>query len=151
MLRKPETESLCRHAGRVLLIVNTASRCGYTRQFEGLEKLYQTYQNKGLTVLGFPSNDFRQELEDDTSIASFCRINYGVTFPMYSKSAVKGADANGLYQGLIQDSGQAPTWNFNKYLVDREGTVATHFPSSVRPESDTLIRQIESLLGPEER
>ena len=146
VLRKADTETLCRHAGQVLLVVNTASRCGYTPQFKGLEALYQQYQSRGFTVLGFPSNDFFQELKDDTAIASFCEINYGVTFPMYSKTHVRGDAANPLYRELTEQAGKAPQWNFNKYLIDRNGKVIGHYPSSVDPMSKQLISEIESLL-----
>ena len=146
LLRKSESESLCRYAGKVVLVVNTASRCGFTPQFEGLEALYQRYRDKGFTVLGFPSNDFNQELAEDKAIAQFCKINYGVTFPMYSKSPVKGENANALYKELIKGTGVQPQWNFNKYLVDRDGNVVAHFPSSTRPESKTLTGKLESLL-----
>jgi glutathione peroxidase len=146
LLRKSESESLCRYAGQVVLVVNTASRCGFTPQFEGLEALYQRYRDKGFTVLGFPSNDFNQELGEDKAIAQFCKINYGVTFPMYSKSPVKGDNANDLYKVLARETGKQPGWNFNKYLVDRDGNVVAHFPSSTRPESDAITSKLESLL-----
>lgn len=132
--------------GKVILAVNTASRCGYTPQFQGLEALYKKYDRQGFVVLGFPSNDFYQELKSDKEIASFCQLNYGVTFPVFSKSSVKGSNANGFFQELIRQTKQPPQWNFNKYLIDRNGKVVSHYPSNTKPTDKALAAAIEALL-----
>ncbi len=138
---------LCeRYAGRVLLIVNTASKCGFTPQFEGLEALYERYEARGLTVLGFPSDDFRQELADEADVADFCRLNYGVSFPMFQKVGVRGANAHPLFAELAASGAGAPNWNFNKYLVDRDGQVLGRYESSAAPLGDVLERDIEAAL-----
>lgn len=143
------SDNLCeRFQGQVLLIVNTASQCGFTPQLEGLEALYQHYRDKGFAVLGFPSNDFYQERKSEAEIASFCKENYGVTFPMYQKSSVRGNDANPLYQQLAAQTGDAPKWNFFKYLVDRQGRAVALFSSRTTPEDAALRQQIEALLAP---
>lgn len=141
-------ENLCAaHGGQVVLVVNTASKCGYTPQYEGLEALYRANKDKGLTVLGFPSDQFmNQEFADDAEIAKFCKLNYGVSFPMYRKTEVKGANAHPLYKDLIAATGKSPSWNFNKYLIGRDGTVLAHFGSDVRPDSPALKQAIEAAL-----
>lgn len=145
LLHSSKQQNLCEaHQGKVILVVNTASRCGYTPQLEGLEKLYKTYQNKGFVVLGFPSNDFRQELSNEEDIASFCRKNFGVSFPMFSRSSVKGDSANSFYQDLNKISQTPPAWNFYKYLLNREGELANSFNSRTTP--DDLTVKIEALL-----
>lgn len=142
------SENLCQaYAGKVVLVVNTASRCGYTPQFEGLEKLYKTYKDDGLVVLGFPSDQFRQEESTDESIAKFCTANFGVSFPMYSKSRLDGNDANPFYKALKASTGKAPEWNFNKYLIGRDGRVLGHYGSRVRPDDDTLLDAIKAELA----
>jgi len=146
-LTDDKPESLCKHQGKVLLVVNTASQCGYTPQYEGLEKLYRKYKDKGLVVLGFPSNDFRQETGSNKEIASFCEANYGVSFPMYDKSSVSGAGANPFYARLLKASGAAPGWNFHKYLVDRSGARVESFATQVEPGDPKLVREIERLLA----
>ena len=140
-------ESLCRHQGKVLLVVNTASQCGYTPQYEGLEKLYRRYKDKGLVILGFPSNDFRQETGSNKEIASFCEANYGVSFPMYDKSGVSGSGANPFYARLLKATGTAPSWNFHKYLVDRSGAKVESFATQVEPGDPKLVKEIERLLA----
>lgn len=142
-----KTESLCAHTGKVILVVNTASRCGFTPQFEGLQKLYTQYKNKGLVVLGFPSNDFNQEPAEGEQIANFCRINYGVDFPIYEKSSVKGVKANAFYKGLIQASGEEPKWNFHKYLITRDGKTVVPLHSRVEPDSREMRTKIEAMLA----
>ncbi len=143
-----EPVSLCRFAGNVLLIVNTASECGYTPQYEGLEKLYRRYRDKGFVVLGFPANDFGgQEPGSDKEIAQFCRLNYGVTFPMFAKTSVVGGNANALYRALAGKTGQPPRWNFHKYLLDRTGQPVATFESAVEPEDPRIVTQIEKLLA----
>jgi glutathione peroxidase len=141
-------QSLCQYAGKVVLIVNTASQCGYTPQYEGLERLYRTYAARGLVVLGFPANDFGgQEPGSNKDIASFCEINYGVSFPMFAKTTVAGAGANPLFARLAEASGSAPRWNFHKYLVDRSGQRVVAFPSRVTPDDRQLVGEIERLLA----
>lgn len=142
------TENLCTsYGGKVILVVNTASRCGYTPQFEGIEKLYKTYKGDGLVVLGFPSDQFRQEEATDESIAKFCTANYGVTFPMYTKTRVDGDDANPFYKDLKAATRHAPDWNFNKYLIGRDGKVLAHYSSRVTPDDPKLLEAIKAELA----
>ncbi len=146
-LASDRTESLCeRYAGKVLLVVNTASRCGFTPQYDGLEALYGRYRDRGLVVLGFPSNDFAQEPDTEQDIQNFCRLNHGVQFPMYEKIQVSGPDAHPFYRQLAAQGGGYPEWNFYKYLVDRQGVVVARFPSQIRPDDPQLIAAIEKLL-----
>lgn len=137
---------LCQYQGKVLLVVNTASRCGFTPQYEGLEALYDRYRERGLVVLGFPSNDFAQEPGSEKDIQNFCRLNHGVRFPMYEKIAVSGPDAHPFYRRLAARGAGYPEWNFNKYLLDRKGVVVARFPSRTRPDDPELIAAIEKLL-----
>ena len=143
-----EQVNLCqRYLGKVILVVNTASRCGYTPQYDGLEALYQRYQDRGLVVLGFPSNDFaNQEPGNEDQIQEFCRLTYGVKFPMFKKTRVLKEYADPFYRALADQAGRYPRWNFHKYLIDRQGRVIRDFPSSVRPDDPALISAIESLL-----
>jgi len=146
-LASERAESLCkRYAGKVLLVVNTASRCGFTPQYEGLDTLYDHYRNQGLVVVGFPSNDFAQELEEEQAIQNFCQRSYGVRFPMYEKIKVSGPDAHPFYRELAAQGGGPPEWNFYKYLIDRQGRVVARFPSQTRPNDPQLIEAIEKLL-----
>lgn len=146
-LQDDAPQDLCRFAGQVLLVVNTASRCGYTGQYEGLEKLYARYASRGLVVLGFPSNDFgSQEPGTSAEIAALCFDTYGVKFPMFARSPVSGARANPLFADLARLSGQPPRWNFHKYLVGRDGTTVAAFASAVDPLDRRLLREIERLL-----
>lgn len=139
--------SLCQYQGKVLLVVNTASRCGYTPQYEGLEQLYRRYRDKGLVVLGFPSNDFGgQEPGSSEEIARFCQANYGVSFPMFEKSGVARGAVNPFYARLAKASGSRPQWNFHKYLVDRRGETVLAFPSEVTPTDPKLVAEIERLI-----
>jgi glutathione peroxidase len=143
---RDEPVSLCRFRGRVLLIANTASECGYTPQYEGLEKLYRRYRDKGFAVLGFPANDFGgQEPGTNKEIAQFCRVNYGITFPMFAKTSIAGAGANPLYRALAAKTGKPPRWNFHKYLLDRAGQPVAAFESAVGPEDPRITAQIEKL------
>jgi glutathione peroxidase len=147
-LQTGKTESLCQFRGKVLLIVNTASYCGYTHQFEGLEALYRKYKSAGLVVLGFPSNDFGgQEPGSNQEIAEFCRLTYGVEFPMFEKSSVKSVKTNPLFADLVARTGQAPQWNFHKYLVDRDGKRVTSFGTRVEPDNRELVTSVEKLLA----
>jgi glutathione peroxidase len=143
-----EAVSLCEFRGKVLLVVNTASECGFTPQYEGLEKLYRRYRDRGLVVLGFPANDFGgQEPGSNKQIADFCQVNYGVTFPVFAKSAVVGKNANEVFRDLAAKTGTAPRWNFHKYLVDRSGTPVASFATRVEPLDPKLTREIERLLA----
>ena len=143
-----EPVSLCQFSGKALLIVNTASECGYTPQYDGLEKLYRRYRDKGFAVLGFPANDFGgQEPGSNQQIAQFCRLNYGVTFPMFAKTSVAGESANPLYRTLATLTGKPPRWNFHKYLLDRAGQPVAVFESAVEPADSRVTSQIEKLLA----
>lgn len=144
-----KAENLCdSYAGKVVLVVNVASQCGYTPQYEGLEALYKTYKDKGLVVLGFPSDQFGgQEFADDQEIAKFCKANFGVSFPMFTKTDVKGDKANALFKDLIATTGQKPSWNFNKYLIGRDGKSVSHFGSNTKPESAEFTKAIEAELA----
>jgi glutathione peroxidase len=127
--------------------VNTASFCGYTGQYEGLEHLYDKYKARGLVVVGFPSNDFgNQEPGSNKEIADFCRLTYGVRFPMFARSTVVGRSANPLYRQLGDLTGERPRWNFHKYLIDRSGNTVKSFPSEVSPDNALLVATIERLL-----
>ena len=141
-------QSLCQYSGKVVLVVNTASQCGYTPQYEGLEALYRKFKNRGLVVIGFPSNDFGgQEPGSNREIAEFCRTVYGVGFPMYEKKAVEGLSANPLYGQLIARAGQPPKWNFHKYVIDRTGERVVSVRSDVEPLDRDLVSLIERLLA----
>jgi len=147
-LQTGKPESLCQYRGKVLLIVNTASYCGYTHQYEGLEAMYRKYRDRGLVVLGFPSNDFgSQEPGSNKEIAEFCRLTYGVQFPMFEKSSVTSLQTNPLYAELRADTGQVPKWNFFKYVIDRSGRPAGTFASSVEPDNRELLALVEKLLA----
>ena len=164
-------DTLANHAGNVLLVVNVASKCGLTPQYEGLEKLYQQYKGEGLEVLGFPANDFGgQEPGSNEEIAGFCSINYGVSFPMFAKADVTGpgkqplyaaltaaaptkeGDVEGMKQGL-KGHGMTPTddpevlWNFEKFLIGRDGQVAGRFAPGMTPDDPALVRAIEKELA----
>ncbi len=126
----------------------TLCECGYTPQYEGLEKLYRRYRDRGLVVLGFPANDFGgQEPGSNKQIADFCQVNYGVTFPVFAKSSVVGANANPVFRDLTAKTGAAPRWNFHKYLVDRSGAPVASFTTRVEPLDPKLTREIERLLA----
>jgi glutathione peroxidase len=143
-----EPVSLCQFSGKVLLVVNTASECGYTPQYESLEKLYRRYRDKGFAVLGFPANDFGgQEPGSNKEIAQFCRVNYGITFPMFAKTSVVGANANPFFRELSARTGKPPRWNFHKYLLDRAGQPVAVFESAVEPEDRRITSQIDKLLA----
>lgn len=136
------------YGGDVLLIVNTASKCGFTPQFEALEALHAKYGKQGFAVLGFPSGDFReQEFTDEAKIQEFCTLTYGVKFPMFEKVHVVGADATPLYQDLLAATGEAPKWNFHKYLVGRDGKVLASFPSKTTPDDPAVVAAIERALA----
>ncbi|MEY4651486.1 MAG: hypothetical protein RI884_67 [Pseudomonadota bacterium] len=146
-LQDEKPQSLCQYSGKVLLIVNTASYCGFTPQYKGLEELHSRYRDRGLVVLGFPSNDFAQEKGSNKDIADFCENTFGVKFPMFAKSAVRGSDANPLFRQLAADSGRQPLWNFHKYLVGRDGKVIANYGSMTNPSDRTLAAAIERQLA----
>lgn len=141
-----EEQDLAKFEGDVVLVVNTASECGYTSQFEGLQALYKARRSDGFTVLGFPADDVAgQEPRDDAEIKEFCEENFGVDFPMFAKSDVVGESANPLFQRLAEEAGE-PTWNFNKYLLDREGRVVEHYEQGTGPQDPALNARIDELL-----
>ena len=147
-LQTGKPESLCQFDGKVLLVVNTASYCGYTHQYEGLEAMYRKYKDRGLVVVGFPSNDFgQQEPGSNKEIAEFCRLTYGVQFPMFEKSSVSDLKANPLFSDLAATTGKTPQWNFHKYVIDRTGAPVASFTSQVEPTDKTLVALIERLLS----
>lgn len=146
-LQDDAPQNLCQYSGKVTLVINTASYCGYTAQYEGLEKLYAKYKDKGFVVLGFPSNDFSQEPGNNKEIADFCYNTYGVKFPMFAKSSVKGKDMNPLFAALSKASGKSPGWNFHKYLIDKEGKLLANYGSSVSPDDKNLVAAIEKALA----
>lgn len=145
--------SLSAYKGKAVLVVNVASKCGFTYQYEGLEKLYQTYKDRGLVILGFPSNDFLgQEPGSEDEIKSFCTLTYGVSFPMFSKIVVKGDKAHPLYKYLVSKEtngkfGGAITWNFNKFLIGRDGTTLARFGSKDEPTGSSMVAAVEAALG----
>lgn len=148
-----ETVKLEQYKGKTLLIVNTASKCGFTGQYDGLQELYETYKDRGFVILGFPSNDFlKQEPGTNEEIASFCKLNYGVTFPMFAKISVKGDGQHPLYQFLTSkktnpDHAGKISWNFNKFLVSKDGQVAGRFGSRTKPSDKKLVEAIEKEVG----
>ncbi len=146
-LHSKETVEFCQaYQGKVILAVNTASQCGFTPQFKGLEALYQKYKGHNFVILGFPSADFHQEFADEQKTSEVCYYNYGVTFPMFKASAVRGDDANVFFKKLAKQSGTTPKWNFYKYLIDTQGKVVASFASPTTPEDQELNQKIESLL-----
>ena len=145
-LRGKEPIDLCRFAGKPLLVVNTASHCGFTGQFKGLEALYQRYRGQGLEVLGVPSDDFRQEADDAAETATVCYVNYGVTFSMSAVQKVTGQEAIPLFRNLAAQSGP-PRWNFYKYVIDRQGKVVASFSSLTKPEDPKLLRAVEQAIA----
>lgn len=147
-LQDEAPQNLCQYQGKVVLVVNTASFCGFTSQYEGLEKLYAKYKDRGLVVLGFPSNDFgQQEPGSNKEIADFCKNTYDVKFPMFAKSSVSGSNPNPLFKMLIAKTGTTPKWNFYKYLIDRKGNVVDSYGSMTKPTSSSITAEIEKLLG----
>jgi len=145
-------QNLADYKGQVVLMVNTASKCGLTPQYEGLEALYRKYKDRGFVVLGFPANDFMgQEPGTDAQIADFCRSTYGIEFPMFSKITVKGEGMHPIYRELTSQPapiGGAVKWNFQKYLLDRNGNVVAKFEPQVTPDAPELVKKLEDLLGP---
>ncbi len=146
-LQTGERQDLCQYQGKVLLVVNTASYCAYTDQYGGLEALYRQYKDRGLVVLGFPSNDFgNQEPGSNQKIAEFCRLTYGVEFPMFEKSNVVGPQRNALFAELQRRTGEQPRWNFHKYLIDPSGERVLSFGSGVQPDDRRLMQELKKML-----
>ncbi len=147
-LQDKSPQPMCQYQGKVVLVVNTASYCGFTRQYDGLEKLYANLKSKGLVVVGFPSNNFgNQEPGTEKEIADFCRLTYGVQFPMMSKTEVVGPGTHPFFQELAKTTGDKPQWNFHKYLIDRSGRKVTSFSSRVEPNAPELTSAINRLLA----
>lgn len=146
ILDSAETKNLCEYEGKALLVVNVASRCGYTYQYAGLQKLYESYKDEDFLVIGIPSRDFLQEYSDESDVAEFCSTEYGVDFPMFSTVKVRGKKAHPFYKKLTAETGVTPSWNFNKYLISKEGKVISTYGSKVKPDSQELIAAIESIL-----
>ena len=146
-LQDEKPQSLCQYSGKVALVVNTASYCGFTPQYQGLEALYAKYKDQGLVVLGFPSNDFAQEGGSNKDIADFCENTFGVKFPMFGKSSVRGPDANPLFRQLAEKTGRQPLWNFHKYLIGRDGAILASYTSLTDPADKTLLRDIQKQLA----
>ena len=148
-LQDEKPQDLCQYAGQVVVVVNTASFCGFTPQYKALEALHERYRSRGLVVLGFPSNDFSQEPGTNKDVAEFCENTFGVKFPMFVKShvtAAAGADLNPLFADLSRRTGSAPKWNFHKYLIARDGNAVLSRASDVDPQSRAFVQDIEKLL-----
>jgi glutathione peroxidase len=146
-LQDEKPQSLCQYSGKVILVVNTASYCGFTPQYKGLEAIYSQYKDKGFVVLGFPSNDFAQEKSNNQDIADFCENTFGVKFPMFTRTAVTGDSAVPFFKQLAQDPGQRPKWNFYKYLIGRDGKLIDSYNSMTSPESKSVVQAIEKSLA----
>ena len=148
-LNSQETVNLCEaYKDKAILFVNTASKCGFTPQFEGLESLYSQYKDKNFMILGFPSDDFNQEYNDEGKTAELCELTYGVKFPMFETISVKGDDADPLYRLLAKKADTIPKWNFYKYLVDRKGNLVDSYSSFTKPDDAELIADIERAIQP---
>jgi glutathione peroxidase len=146
-LQDEKPQSLCQYTGKVVLIVNTASYCGFTPQYKGLEALYEKYKGDGLVVLGFPSNDFAQEPESNQQIADFCENTFGVKFPMFTKTSVKGDSASKLYKDLSVATKTTPKWNFYKYLISRDGQIIKSYGSMTGPQDKSFVKDVELSLN----
>jgi glutathione peroxidase len=146
-LQDEKPQSLCQYSGKVVVVVNTASFCGFTPQYQGLEALHAKYQQRGLVVLGFPSNDFSQETGSNKEIADFCENTFGVKFPMFTKTSVSGKNASPLFKQLAAKTGTAPGWNFYKYVIARDGVSVVSFDSKAEPGSGKLLQEIEKQLS----
>jgi len=146
VLDSDDEQNLCEYSGNVVLVVNVASRCGYTPQYAGLQRLYTKFKDDGLMIIGIPSRDFFQEFSAESKVAEFCSTEYGVEFPMFATAKVTGKKAHPFYKKLIEASGKEPRWNFAKYLIGRDGQVIGHYKSSVTPESERLVSAIQALL-----
>jgi glutathione peroxidase len=146
-LQDEKPQDLCQYSGKVVVVVNTASFCGFTPQYQGLEALYSQYKDKGLVVLGFPSNDFSQESGSNKEIADFCASTFGVKFPMFTKSSVSGKQANPLFKQLSAQTGTAPSWNFYKYVIGRDGQSVVSFNSMTDPKGRQFLNEIDKQLA----
>ena len=146
-LQDEKPQSLCQYAGKVVVVVNTASFCGFTSQYEGLEALHTKYKDQGLVVLGFPSNDFSQETGSNKQIADFCENTFGVKFPMFTTTSVSGKDASPLFKQLSAKTGTTPKWNFYKYVISRNGQNVESFNSMADPKSKSFVKEIERQLA----
>ena len=146
-LQDEKPQFLCQYAGQVVVVVNTASYCGFTSQYKGLETLYARYKDRGLVVLGFPSNDFSQEPDSNSRIADFCENTYGVKFPMFAKASVRGNDALPLFRQLAERTGTTPRWNFYKYLISRDGQTVKSYGSMTGPLDRSLVQEIDKMLA----
>jgi glutathione peroxidase len=151
-LQDEKPQNLCQYAGKVVVVVNTASFCGFTPQYKGLEALHAKYQSRGLVVLGFPSNDFgSQEPGSNKQIADFCENTYGVKFPMFVKTKVKGGEVDPLYAELARRTGKTPGWNFHKYVIGRDGETVRSYSSMVSPDDGGFLQDLEKLLDADKR
>ena len=146
-LQDEKPQNLCQFAGQVVVVVNTASFCGFTSQYKGLEALHAKYKERGLVVLGFPSNDFSQEPESNAKIADFCENTFGVKFPMFVKTTVKGSGALPLFKQLAEQTGTSPKWNFYKYVISRDGKDIKSFSSMTGPQDKSFVQEIEKQLA----
>jgi glutathione peroxidase len=146
-LQDEKPQSLCQYSGQVVVVVNTASFCGFTPQYQDLEALYAKYKDRGLVVLGFPSNDFAQETGSNKQIADFCENTFGVKFPMFTKTSVSGKNASALFAQLASATGTTPRWNFYKYVISRDGRAVASFNSSATPTSRGFVETIEKQLA----
>ena len=146
-LQDEKPQSLCQYSGKVVVVVNTASFCGFTPQYQGLEELHAKYSGRGLVVLGFPSNDFSQETGSNKQIADFCENTFGVKFPMFTKTSVRGKDASPLFRQLAEKTGTTPRWNFYKYVIARDGVSVVSFNSMTEPTSRQFVGEIEKQLA----
>jgi len=150
-LQDEKPQNLCQYSGRVVLVVNTASYCGFTPQYKGLEALYDKYKGDGLVVLGFPSNDFSQEPDNNQQIADFCENTFGVKFPMFTKTAVKGENASKLFKELSAATKTTPKWNFYKYLISRDGQKIKSFSSMTGPQDASFVKVVESFMNEKQK
>lgn len=146
-LQDEKPQNLCQYAGQVVVVVNTASFCGFTPQYKGLEALHAKYKDRGLMVLGFPSNDFSQEPDSNAKIADFCENTFGVKFPMFVKTTVRGNDALPLFKQLAEQTGTTPKWNFYKYIISRDGKDIKSFSSMTGPQDKSFVQEIEKQLA----
>ncbi len=146
-LQDEKPQHLCQYAGQVVVVVNTASFCGFTPQYKGLEALHAKYKDRGLVVLGFPSNDFSQEPESNAKIADFCENTFGVKFPMFVKTTVRGNDALPLFKQLAEQTSTTPKWNFYKYIISRDGKDIKSFSSMTGPQDKSFVQEIEKQLA----
>ena len=146
-LQDEKPQALCQYEGQVVVVVNTASFCGFTSQYKGLETLYAKYKDRGLVVLGFPSNDFSQEPDNNAKIADFCENTFGVKFPMFVKATVRGPNALPLFKQLTEQTGTTPKWNFYKYVISRDGKDIKSFSSMTGPQDKSFVQEVEKQLA----